>query len=277
MLHCSFSLKNSVVAQLAKQKGVPVTSDQIDARFADLKMIEESHVAKPFETGLSDEGFTPDSFKSEVIAPEVAKFNLVTAGVTATDAQLQAFYNSNISNYQTQSRVHVERATFADQATANAAYTSAVTTGSLSAYAASGKQGDIDIPNWIGIDKPDAGIPPDLLSQLRTAKAGDVLKPIKMGDWTVIRVVEKKPAITQKFQDVKHLVTTQMLEKTAQQQGKTDQLQSDLTDAIQSDVITTTRPEFKQVIQEIKNQSKRMPGNNSSGVVSAPPPGGAPH
>ena len=250
-----FLIENKIVTQLASDKGVPVTAVEVASRYKDLKMIEESHVANSFEDGLVSEGYTQKTFKDEVIAPEVAKFNLLTRGLSASNSQLQAYFHSNIADFKTQARVHLERTTFADMATAKAAYASAIATGSLTAYASHGTQDEIDIPTWIGIDRPDNGMPADLVAQLRSAKPGEVLKPVMMGHWTVIRIVDKKPANAQKFADVRHLVLTQFLKKTAEQQNRAIALQRTLAVTIRRDSIESALPEFKKVIKQMKNQS----------------------
>jgi len=242
----------------------------VDAQYADEKMVEETRSTKTFEQGLTDDGYTEDSFKEEVVTPQVARFNLLTSGLNATDSELLAYYNTNLSQFQTQARAHLEMGSFQDKATADAAYTSAVTTGSLSQYASKSTQPDIDVPNWIALDHPQK-LPPQLLTALRAAKPGDVLKPMNLGLWYVIRVVDKKPASTQKFADVKHLVMANLLQGKGQQANGADYQQS-IADAINKDNIVTTRAEFKSVIQEIKNSAKAPAGGGGGIAPESPTP-----
>lgn len=261
-----FLIENQVVSQLAQAQGVPATQDEIDARFKDLQLLNEQQATKSFVDSLADEGYTPDLFKAEVIAPEVAKDNLLTQGVTTTPDQVEAYYKANQADFQAPNRVHIERATFVDQATAQAAYTSAVTTGSLAAFASKSTQYPIDFPSFIDLDHPH-GLPASLINNLKAAKAGDVLKPTLFGQyWTVIRVVEKRPAATLSFDQVKDMVQSQLLGEKAQQEGKAEALQTAIENAIAKDDIETSRPEFKEVIDQIKRSS------SSIAATAAPAP-----
>jgi hypothetical protein len=92
-------ITNKLILQTASDQKVPVTPEEIDARYNDQKMVREAQGTQSFEQFLADQGYTADAYKQSVVVPEIAQYNLLTHGVTSTPQELQAYYNSHLTQF----------------------------------------------------------------------------------------------------------------------------------------------------------------------------------
>jgi foldase protein PrsA len=108
----------------ANELGVKVTDSQIDSRIAQLKKQFFKNDQKTFIKGLSQQGYTVDSFKTDVRAQLVSEklYEEVTGGVKVTAADVQSQYQKNKEQYTTPETREVRHILVKTKAEANAIY-----------------------------------------------------------------------------------------------------------------------------------------------------------
>jgi foldase protein PrsA len=108
----------------ASELGVNVTDEQIDSRIAQLKKQFFKNDQKTFTKGLSQQGYTVESFKTDVRAQILSEklYEKVTGGVKVTAADVQRQYQKNKAQYTTPETREVRHILVKTKAEANAIY-----------------------------------------------------------------------------------------------------------------------------------------------------------
>jgi parvulin-like peptidyl-prolyl isomerase len=266
-------ITNDLAIQLALSKGVPVTDDEVASRFDDVKMVNEAQSTKDFEDLLSDKGLTTGQYEEFNIKPDVAQFNIITKGLTASDQELQDYYNSHTVDFTEPNRVHIERIVLPDEAAAEQAYQTASKAGTLDPVIGQNiappmTTGDdaADIPQWIVLDGAPAGIKP-LASALATATPGQILKPVSFqGHWWLIKIIQRRSKEIIPFDKVKHIVTWNVLSSKATQVGAVQQLQKDMQGVTQSATITVKPQQYLSLVKVLQTP----PASGAQGQQNLP-------
>ena len=259
-------ITNKIIVQAAKAQNAPVTADEVDARYNDLKMVRESQSTQTFEQALTAEGFTVDSFKQSTIVPEIAQYNLLTHGVTGTAQEFQAYYNSHQADYTEPPRAHLERVEFPSQAAAAQAYVTASKAKSLAGIIPAnlptppGADSPADIPQWIGLDAAPAPLKP-VVAQVAKSAPGTILAPTQVqGQWWVTRVVDVKPKTVLKYDQLKHIIEWTVLSRKAQTAGGMTATQAIVQKAQQNAQIQINPPQYQSLVPQIKAEASAPGG-----------------
>ena len=268
------ALKNLIVSavtvQFAKTSGVPVTVDQLDQYYKDQQMVQESKVPLPFDQVLRSQGYTAGSYKQEVLAPQLAQFNVLQKAENIAPGDVQAQYNSTQAQYVIPARVHVHRIVCATKQDAQNVYSGIKGGRPMANFAAvnlavgeGGNPDDnTDFARWLdpgilaSFGKSTAAI-------LQKSKTGDLLQPVNVqGRWWVMQVVDTKPSQPLPFNQVSDLVRVNLIRSRASNAGQA--VQQQIFQAVNTAVIKITPPEYQGVAMQV-----HMLG-------AAPPPQAAP-
>jgi foldase protein PrsA len=251
-------ITNELTIQLAKEQQVPVTDDEVAARYADIKMVKEAESVSSFEDLLKNQGLTVQEFEDENIKPEVAQFNVLSKGISVTDQEIRANYNLHVSDYTEPARVHIERIVLPDEAAAEKAYETASKNNSLDdvlseniAQPIVGGENAADIPQWISIDQPGAGLR-DVLQTAQGAQPGTILKPILVkNQWWLVKLVDHKNKTVMPFDKVKHIVQWNVTDSKASLAGNFQKVQAAMLDITQRAVIHVP-PQYSSMVVQLK-------------------------
>ncbi len=255
------ALKNLIVGavtvQFAKTSGVPVTADQLNQYYNDQLMVQEAKVPMPFEQVLQYQGYTADSYKQEVLAPQVAQFNVLQKAENIAPGDLQAQYNTTQSQYVIPARVHVHRIACATKQDAENVYSGIKGGRQMADFAgvnlAGGEGGNpsdsTDFSRWL-----DPGLIKSLgtgaASELLKAKTGDLLEPVSVQrQWWVMQVVDTKPSQPLPFNQVSDLVRVNLIRSRAGAAGQS--VQQQIFQAVNSAVIKINQPEYQSVAMQV--------------------------
>jgi parvulin-like peptidyl-prolyl isomerase len=271
-------IENKLTLQLAKSNGVSVQQDEVDAFYNDNKMLQEAQQTQSFEASLAAQGYTPDEYKQEVLAPQVAQLNLLAKSVTVTPEELQAAYTGNTGQYTVPAQVHIRRIVTATKQDAETVYDdlkngqpmSSLTHFNIAADGAGGNPDDsTDVAQWINVERPSpqlgtAGI------LLKTAKSGDILAPTQVqGIWWVIQVVESRRNRVLPFSDVQDLVRINVIRQKAGQTALL-QFQNSLMAAMEQASIIIYPPQYQSLAADLHNAA--MTAAVPPGAPAAPAP-----
>ncbi len=255
------ALKNLIVSavtvQFAKTSGVPVTAGQLDQYYKDQAMVQEAKVPLPFDQVLQYQGYTEGSYKQEVLAPQLAQFNVLQKAENIAPGDVQAQYNSTQAQYVIPARVHVRRIVCATQQDAQNVYSGIKGGRPMADFAAvnlaAGEGGNptdnTDFARWL-----DPGILASFgkstASLLQKAKAGDLLQPVSVqGRWWVMQVVDTKPSQPLPFNQVSDLVRVNLIHSRAANSGQA--VQQQIFQAVNTAVIKITPPEYQGVAMQV--------------------------
>jgi parvulin-like peptidyl-prolyl isomerase len=270
-------IQNCLLVQLASNQSVPVTPQEVDARYNDVAMVQEATSTQRFEKVLSLEGYTPQSFKEELITPEVARFNLETKSLSASDSELNAFYTSNKSIFTLPERAHIQRIVLGDEATAHAAFQAASHQSGFGVYAAQnlappepGADGPGDMPLWVDLTRAPQGLEA-VFDMIGAAKPGDALRPVQVqGGWWVVRVLEKQPTRVLSYSAIGHMVRWDCLSNKAHQENTEQRLQRDLHDMAQTAQISIMPVQYQDLAAEFKAPQPQLAPRPSPGPGAKP-------
>lgn len=263
-------LQDQIVLQLAAKENVTPTDDQLDAQYADAKLLQESQIVEPMEQALADHGMTADQFKELRIKPQLAQFNLLTQGLTVQESDITSFYDQNKATRFTESdRAYIKRIAFRTQPEAQDVYNQ-IKDGDKMFEAFIGQSAvknppDAKLPNWIPTDpKLDPRLAP-LCKAIQATEIGTTSPPFFFqGGWWLVKVIDRKPLQVLPLSTVHHLIQSMLLEQKSQDPNRISKIQADLQAFESAAQITVANPAYSDVVDDIK----------ASGA--APAPGRAP-
>jgi len=152
-------LLNLMVEGLAQDEGVAPTDAEINTQYSNIELIQNARNIKPFDQALTDAGLTPQLFKDLQVKPQLAQLNLLTKGVTVTDADVEKFYNANKDKQFTKpARVHIKRivvATLPEAQEIAKAIAGGQTFESQVSKSLDKSSPDGDVMQWVPVDNPD--------------------------------------------------------------------------------------------------------------------------
>jgi len=260
-------IQDAMVEGLAAQEHVPATQQEIDDRYSDMKLLHDAQTVKTMETDVSETGLTVDQFKRLKLAPAVAQSNLLSQGTTISDADIDAFYNSNKTQRFTKSdRAHIKRIAFATQAQAQAVYNQISTGGKMFEtfidQSAVKNPPDADLPNWIPTDPTKSPKLAPLCKAILATQVGETSKPfLFQGGWWLVKVIAREPAEQLQEPVVHHLIQWILLDQR-QNQDRMSQVQQALRAYESQAKVTITDPTYSSIVDNIKAvaSSPQQPG-----------------
>lgn len=277
-------LQNLLFEGLAQDQGVAPTDAQVNQRYDSIKAFQDARSTKPFDQALTDAGLTSDVFKDLQVKPQLAQLNLLTKGATVSDADILAFYNSNKDKAFTEpARVHIKRIVAGSLAAAqeiSKAITGGQTFESQVAQSLDKSTPDGDVPQWVPLDPPPAGLGA-LIKPIKAAAVGSVTPPITVpgpggqNTYWVVKVVARVDTKTvQPLDQVKDLIRIQLLQQKAQADSAAQEgFQTELRD-FQNGVKITAPPQYASVVQALTHPAPPPPSAPGGLPSGGPSPGG---
>ncbi|MCH8274954.1 MAG: peptidyl-prolyl cis-trans isomerase [Armatimonadetes bacterium] len=181
-------INDRLILQLAEQKGVTPTPGEIENELNRRKAEDPERFQRLSELGVSE-----DRVKAQ-LAVEMAQFNLLTAGVTVTDEQVEEHYNTNKLIYTTRATVKL-RVIVVKTAVDMAKVDEALRTRPFADVA---REMSTDITQLSGGDLPEVRIgalPQNVLNEVsRTPADSDTSWIESEGSFSKYRVERKTPA-----------------------------------------------------------------------------------
>lgn len=178
-------INERLIMQLAKEKGVAPTQAEIQAEMTARKTDNPETLQRLRDFGVSDATILSQ------IALDLAQFNLVTMGVTITDAQIDNHYKLNKGVYVTPAMVKL-RVIVVDKAEDEAKVDTALKTKSFGDVA---KELSTDITKYAGGDLPEVAIsasPKSIQDQVNKLNSGDKTPWIESEGSFMKYLIEKK-------------------------------------------------------------------------------------
>ena len=276
---------------LAQDQGAAPTDAEVNTEFDNIKLLQSFRLVKPFDQVLADAGLSPDIFKETQLKPQLAQLKLLTKGVTVSDADVQAYYNSHkdkpvISQdprnpeigFTNPARAHIKRIVVGTQADAQAiskAIAGGQTFESQVAQSLDKSSPDGDFSQWVQTDP----VPPGQGAQIKViaaTAAGAVTPPIAFPGtqpgtpptYWLVKVVEKKPKEVIALDQVKGLIRDQVLQqKVRANPAAADTFKSQLRDFAAASKLSIAGAQYASLAQQITHPAPLAP---------APAPGGSP-
>ncbi len=253
-------ITDELAQQLAKDSGVPVTDDEVQSRYDDVKMVKESESTKGFEDLLNGQGMSVEQFKEESIKPDVAQYNIVGKGIAVPDQNLLQYYSAHLNEYTEPARIHIERIVLPDEASAQQAYQIASKSSSLDSVISenvapplTGGDNAADIAQWLDLDQTSTPLKA-VLKAAENAPAGSVLPPINVqNQWWLVMVVDRKSKDVMPFDKVKHIVQWNVVTAKASAAGNFQKMESQMQDITQQAVINVIPPQYISLVRQLKN------------------------
>lgn len=193
--------------QFAEKEGVLPTDEEVEARFQELAK------RKNFKENLQRQGLTEEQFKSN-LKLQMAQTNVLTKGVKVTDAEIREFYHQNTNPKNPNARFYmpetVQLAVIVTRTEEDAkkaladlnrgiAWATVVKNYSLD----DSKENDGVLPPTVR-GRTRASTIPGLEDAVFGMKVGDRIGPRQFaGAWWIIRCLDKRPAQTLPFEEVK--------------------------------------------------------------------------
>lgn len=263
---------NQIIEQLARKDGVYPTDAQIDDQFHNYTMLQEAASVLPFDEQLSEVGLTAQDARNERITPQLCQLNLVSRGMTISDADITAYYNEHKDQFTQPARAHIKRMVFTTSGAASAALSEIHQGKSFSdVYAASSdlQLADGDVPTWISLDTTEPALAP-LIAAIKKTAVGEMTDPIQFqGAYWLVNIVAKKPSELWALNDVKSMVRIEIVEARIKDDPSiAAKFQEELSKAQAAADVEVAAPQYQTVVTVIKNPPP--PSDTSSPASSKP-------
>lgn len=262
-------IQQDLIIQYAKDQGVPVTDEEVNNSYQDAVLTNQIQTTWPYEQILALQGYTPDTYKRDVIRFQVAQFNLLTKNDTVTQQEIQAAYNADKgTRYSMPAAVHIERVVVPTKDQASDIYKKASSGTPLSSFQSESQApatpgtDPVDVPQWLDLDTSPTN-QNDLMiamitSHLKSAKAGQVVQPFQVGTgWWVVKVLTVRPKTVMSFDQVQNAVRTNVLSQKITPQDRQGVVES-LKTFEQSAVLNVPSVD-QDVVTQIKTPAPQMP------------------
>jgi hypothetical protein len=194
----------------------------------------------------------------------VAQLNLLSRGVTVTDAETKSFYDTHTNQFGSPPRAHIKRIILGTLSQATSIYNQIKAGGQFEQFVSNSldhSSPDGDVNQWIPLTgSAVAGIGP-LLQAVSATEEGEVAPPVRMGGKTettywIVKVVEKRPAETKSYNDVKDLIHQSMVENRATQDTANRMMASqELMAFMHAAKIEAVDAQYQPVIDALQNAS----------------------
>ena len=253
-------ISDSVMEQLARKDGVYPTDAQIDEQMNNMRMVMEKSGVDTFDVQLQQQGLTEDYVKRLHILPQLCQLNVLSKGLTVTDADAKAYYDRHLVDMFTKpARAHIKRMLLttqeearevSDQLAKGGSFESLYETHSFDKQLVGG-----DYPQWLPLDDPNNPAAKPLFDAIRATPPGKTTPPIQyQGSWWIVEVVEKRPREVFDFNSAKSMVRMAMTQQMiTSDESRYTVLEQDLRNAMMSADIEITEPRYQTLIESMKN------------------------
>lgn len=248
-------ISEKIIQQLAKEKGVAPTEEQINRKIEFVKKQSGGDLNRV----LAVRGMTPEDLKQQV-ALEQAFINLFTRGVKVSDAEIKAEYDKALkieqSGLKRPEQVMLALIVTKDKAKIDKAYSmlkggqefSAVA-GAMSVMPNAKQSGGM--VGWVS--RTDTRIPPQAIKALFALPIGGYTQPMKFqDDYVILKAEKKRPPKVTKLEEVKDVIRDQIAMMKA---SKNNTLQKDIMAFTKKSDIVVNAERYKDIVEEIKKQA----------------------
>jgi len=268
---------------LAQDQGAAPTDAEVNAEFDNIKLLQSFRLVKPFDQVLADAGVSPDVFKETQLKPQLAQLNLLTKGVTVSDADIQTYYNSHKDKpvnptdprnpevgFTNPARAHIKRIVVGTQAEAQAiskAIAGGQTFESQVSQSLDKSSPDGDFPQWVQTDP----VPPGQGAQIKViaaTAAGQVTPPIAFPGgqpgtpptYWLVEVVEKKPKEVAPLDQVKGVIRDLVLQqKVRANPAAADTFKQQIRDFAAASKLSIVGPQYAALAQQLTHPAPLAP------------------
>jgi foldase protein PrsA len=254
-----------LVKEAATTLGVSVTSQQIDDYVAQLQT--QYGGSDALAAAMKTAGFTMDSLRQQVsvnLLRDAVSAKVTTGTVTVTDAQVQAYYEQNSTQFATPAQVHAEHILFAtsDKATAQTVLAQVKSGGDFATLAKkySTDPGSAATGGDLGWAAPTAYVT-EFADAVNAMKIGDVRLVESQYGWHVIKLLGRRGAAKQTLAQASAQIK-QTLESTA----RTSKFNAYLADLRSKATIKYFDADLQKIIEA--SQAQSVPKSSTSTTSS---------
>lgn len=254
-----------LIKAAAATLSVSVTTQQIDDYVAQLQT--QYGGAAALDTAMKTAGFTMDSLREQVsinLLRDAVASKVTTGAVTVTDAQVQAYFDSNSSQFSTPAQVHVEHILFAtaDKSTAQTVLAQVKAGGDFAALAKkySTDPGSAATGGDLGWTAPSTYVT-EFADAVNAMKVDEVRLVESQYGWHVIKLLGRRAAAKQTLAEATAQIRT-TLESTA----RSEKFGAYVTDLRNKADIKYFDAELQKIIEA--NRALNVP-KNSTGTTSS--------
>lgn len=270
-------IQNTIMAQEAKRLKVYPTDQELNARMTSVEKQAE-YSGRKLDDVLQQVGMSREMFREEQLK-DLIRENVVTQGVTVSDAEVKDFFDKQKVNLVQPERIQVSQITLDSQDQVNKTkddlgtgdFANVAQTRSKDQFAQNGGRVPMDLPRKV---EPGGPVDQRVVDAAFKLKEGEISDPIKVGAvWVIARVEKKFERKEPNLADFQEFFKSQLRQQKAAQ-SKAQQVQASLMEATRNANVTINRPQYKQLETELKQVVTRVPGQG--GPEGMPPgvPGG---
>ncbi len=242
---------------LAQQQNVAPTDAEVDAQYANLKLVQDAANIKPFEDRLTENGLTPQDVKDLQIKPQLAQIKLLTKGTPAPSAaQIQSYYDLHKADQFTKpDRARIRVIALATQSEAQQVSQQIKGGQKFDAFLSRSLNKQLpngEFPQWVPLDASKNVTLAPLINNIKTTAVGQTTAPFQFqGGWWLVQVEDKKNQEVVPLDQVKGLIPFAILDATALPQ------QTDSPAVLQQ-----KQQKFQQVQQQEKDYQMKLAASN---------------
>lgn len=246
-----------LLVQLAEKEGVAPTAEQIDGKISFAKRTNSNVTAQLAMQGISEEDWRKQLRLQQAVA------NLLTKGVTVTDAEVKKSYDTQLdsagSPFKTPEACHVSVISCENKARIDDAH-KRLSSGKDFAEVAKDMSEDKSTAPYGGsvgwISSGMASVPEIIRITTFATPVGTYSKPVFLQNkddkaWVIIKVDEKRPERLQSFDEVKELIREQLAVKKADRKA----FDKRVADFVKESKIGVGADRFKDIPEMIKKNA----------------------
>jgi parvulin-like peptidyl-prolyl isomerase len=218
-------IKEKLWEQLAKEKGVTPTEEQIK------KKLDWQKKAEELALNLQRQGITVDDYK-KMLRPQMAMINVVTKDEKISDADIRTAYEQNKDKapFTRPERTRIAMIMTTSQQKAEAAYNEAQSGAKFDEVAKKMSEDKVTAANggelgwvWSGM----AVAPKQLVATAVALKPGDISKPFQMAgtggktEWYIVKALRRQPKLVMSYNDSKDYIREILASNKAQKDPST--------------------------------------------------------
>lgn len=269
-------IREKLIQQLAKEKGVPATEKQISKKIDALKKQSGGDLRQ----ALGQRGLTIDDLKQQ-LALQQAFINLVTRSVKVSEKDVKDVYNQTLnlknSPLKRPEQVLVSAIVTNTKAKSDKAYGMLKagqefgTVAMRMSDAPGGKQsqGRLD---WFS--RGDTRLPPQALAAIYAVQLRSFTQPMQFGkQWVIFRADQKRPAKVTTYNESKD----ELLERLKMAKAsKSNTFADDMKAFAKKSEIVVNAERYKNLPEELKKQIANPPAPPAAGAAPAAQPAAKP-
>lgn len=271
-------IQSTIFAQQARKLKVYPSDKDLEARVASMAKQAE-YGGGTLDDFLKQRAMTRDVFRQEQLRTLIQE-NVITQGVTVTDAEVKDFFDKQKPNLVQPERIEISQITLdseeqvkkAKDDLASGDFAVVASTRSKDTFAQGGGRVPMPLTNPV---QPGLGVDQKVVDAAFKLKEGQISDPIKVGStWVIVRLEKKMARKEPKLDDFSEFFRAELKKQKAMQGGNAQKVQQSLMEATRTANVQINRPEYKQLQQELQSVISRGPAGAGGGEMPPGIPGG---